>query len=366
MVLMALDHASMFIARVHSAEFWDTPLPVYPDPYWFFARWLTHMCAPGFFLLMGMGMALFADSRRQAGWSDGRVTSSFVLRGLLLILMQVTVENAAWMIGDSFAAAGFPIMRGGVPGGGSEGSLYLGVLFALGGTMIFWAFLVRVQSLLILALSLAALAATSLVMPGPGCAATLYSPLMRILFIPGHTNVLIVFYPLVPWLGVTGLGMCFARLAKAGGGRAAGVATVAGIGLLLLFPAIRAAGPIGNFNDVPSGWIGFLNVVKYPPSLSFLAVTLGINFMLIAIWPRVEATLGNRRHPLVVFGGSPLFFYLVHLWLYAALGYFFPRESSLVITIAMWLLGLAVLYPLCYWYNGFKHGTPVSSVWRLF
>lgn len=55
MVLMALDHASYFIARVHSLEFWGTALPVYPNAFWFWTRWVTHPCAPGFFFLMGIG-----------------------------------------------------------------------------------------------------------------------------------------------------------------------------------------------------------------------------------------------------------------------------------------------------------------------
>src|SRR5512143_1856798 len=68
MIFMAIDHASYFIARVHSAEFWGIALPVYPDALWFWTRWITHLCAPGFFFLMGIGMVLFADARRRAGW----------------------------------------------------------------------------------------------------------------------------------------------------------------------------------------------------------------------------------------------------------------------------------------------------------
>ena len=71
MVLMAIDHASYFIARVHSAEFWGVTLPLYPNAIWFWTRWITHLCAPGFFFLMGIGMILFAEARRQAGWEEG-------------------------------------------------------------------------------------------------------------------------------------------------------------------------------------------------------------------------------------------------------------------------------------------------------
>jgi uncharacterized membrane protein len=100
MVLMAIDHASYFIARAHSAEFWGTELPVYPDAFWFWTRWITHLCAPGFFFLMGIGMIFFADARRKAGWEESRITRFFVIRGLLLILLQLFVENPAWILGD--------------------------------------------------------------------------------------------------------------------------------------------------------------------------------------------------------------------------------------------------------------------------
>jgi hypothetical protein len=100
MVLMAIDHASYFIAQVHSAEFWGVTLPFYPDASWFWMRWITHLCAPGFFLLMGNGMALFAVSRRKARWSENRITQFFVLRGVFLILLQLFVENPAWRLGD--------------------------------------------------------------------------------------------------------------------------------------------------------------------------------------------------------------------------------------------------------------------------
>jgi uncharacterized membrane protein len=132
MMLMAIDHASYFIARVHSAEFWGMALPVYSNAFWFWTRWITHLCAPGFFFLMGIGMILFADARRKAGWEEGRITRFFVLRGFILIFLQLLVEDPAWILSDLSASPGVMVIRGGgVPGGGSEGMIYLGVLFAL-------------------------------------------------------------------------------------------------------------------------------------------------------------------------------------------------------------------------------------------
>jgi uncharacterized membrane protein len=365
MVLMAIDHASYFIARVHSVEFWGAELPVYPDAFWFWTRWITHLCAPGFFFLMGIGMILFADVRRKAGWEEGRITRSFVIRGFLLIFLQLFVENPAWMLGDLSVKRGVMLIRGGaVPGGGTEGLVYLGVLFALGGTMVFWAFMQRRSSWLIGLVSAAAIMVTQLVTPGPDHVSVLYSPLARLLLIPGHTDIWVVFYPVVPWLGVTGLGLLFGRLLRRDAHRAGRVAGWAGLGGLVLFVVFRTAGGFGNLNEVPLGWMGYLNVVKYPPSLTFLAVTLGINLVLIAAWSRVEISFRSQYHPLAVFGRVALFFYLLHLWVYNLLGLLFRGGSGLFVMYGFWLLGLVILYPFCYRYNLFKGRRPLNSLWR--
>ena len=366
MVFMAIDHASFFIARVHSAEFWGIALPVYPDVLWFWTRWVTHLCAPGFFFLMGIGMILYADARRQAGWEEGRITRFFVIRGLLLIFLQLLVEDPAWILGGSSAAPGVMVIRGGVPGGGTEGVIYLGVLFALGGVMVFWGFMRRVPFWFIGLISLVAVLVTQLVMPGPDHAATLYSPLLRLLIIPGHTNIWGVFYPVVPWLGVTGLGLLFGELLKRDTHRAARVAGWTGLGFLGVFVIIRIIGGFGNLNEVAPGWTGFLNVVKYPPSVAFLTITLGINLLLMGMWGWAELHLESRYHPLLVFGRTALFFYLVHLWFYCLLGLFFKAGSDLVTMYACWLLELVILYPFCYGFNRFKGNKSLTSLWRFF
>jgi uncharacterized membrane protein len=367
MMLMAIDHASYFIARVHSRELWGTPLPVYPDALWFWTRWITHPCATGFFFLMGIGMIFFADAHRNAGWKEGRITRSFVIRGLLLIALQLTIENGAWIVGDLSGRPGAAVTRGGpMPGGGTEGMIYLGVLFSLGGTMLFWAFMRRAPSWLVAVTSMAAVICTQSVIPGPDRTQVVYSPLVRAFLIPGHSNMLEVLYPVVPWLGVTGLGLLFGRLLQRRAQRAVQAALWTGLGLLILFAGIRVAGGFGNLNVVPTGWMGFLNVVKYPPSLAFLTVTLGINLLLITSWRWIEPGLRSPYNPLVLFGRTALFFYLLHLWIYGLLGLLFRDGSNLATMYAFWLLGLAILYPLCYWYDHFKRRKPTHSIWRFF
>ena len=78
--------------------------------------------------------------------------------------------------------------------------------------MVFWAFFRRSSPWIIGLISLGAVLVTQVVTPGVGHISTLYSPFVRLLAVPGHTDVCEVFYPVLPWLGVTGLGLLFGIL----------------------------------------------------------------------------------------------------------------------------------------------------------
>ena len=96
-VFMALDHANHFIAHKHSAgEYWTGGFPIYTDALAFITRLVTHLSAPGFFFLMGVGMVLFASSRRERGWSTLDLLKHFWIRGALLIALQILIVNRAW------------------------------------------------------------------------------------------------------------------------------------------------------------------------------------------------------------------------------------------------------------------------------
>ena len=74
-----------------------------------------------------------------------------------------------------------------------------------------------------------------------------------------------------------------------------------------------------------------------------------------------------RGSPLIVFGQTPLFFYVAHLYLLLGCAFAFFREpSSLAGMYAVWALALVALYPLCTWYRRFKLNKPPDSLWRLF
>ena len=363
---MAIDHARGFIAKNHPGEFWGRALPDYGgDALAFLTRLVTHPCAPGFFFLMGAGMALLAASRAEAGWSNGRVARHFVWRGLALILLGLVLEIPA----SSFAFANatrveFYGVR--VPGAdGSVPSLILGVLYGLGAALILGGMLVRLRPGALVGAAAACALAAQWMTPSAAQVDVPFHPLLRLLLIPGQTGPLLVVYPALAWLPCTILGMAFGRWLPDDRQTAFRRAALAGVLFLGLFVVVRAAGEIGNVVPPRPGWIGFFNVVKYPPSLTFLLLTLGVDLLVLAAFERWRVGEWSWSRPLLVFGSVPLFFFFAHLWLYAAIGRFFPAGTTFPTMYLFWLAGLVLLYWPCRWYGDFKRVRPADSLFRM-
>lgn len=376
MVLMALDHASYFVGNRHPLEFWGLPLPAYAADTtgtgWLLTRLVTHVCAPGFFLLMGASLVLFAEGRRAAGWSHGRVRRYWITRGLLLLVLQQVVENPAWLLGTLDDPTGTV-----VPGAGRGVLLHFGVLYGLGTAMLAGAVLLRAPTTLLALLAPAAVLATAALVPPAAAAAAPLSPLRLLLVTPGHSGPWQVFYPALPWAGVAVAGMVLGRALHRDPARTLGRVPWVGAGLLVAFAAVRAVpGTVGTLLNVTlppgAGWRAALAVVKYPASPVYLLLTLGIALVLLRLLGAVArrradggAASGPAHDPLLVFGQTALAFYLLHLYVYAALGLLLPGPHGLGATYAAWAAGLLPLYAACRGYRGFKARQPVTSRWRL-
>jgi uncharacterized membrane protein len=359
---MAIDHANYFVARLHpTGEFWGIPLPHYSNIAEFLTRFVTHICAPGFFFLMGIGMILFAQSRRSLGWPEKKITRHLAVRGIILILCQFFLENSAWVIG--------PVTTFDPPGGSETVWIHFGVLAALGSTMLIGTFLLRLKTSLLIGTSALILVGTQFLVPDASQASRLYSPLIRILILPGRTGIFQSFYPVIPWLGIVLLGFVFGNWLLKNKNQAYRRGFFVGSAFLVLFFIVRVWGGFGNIHPPDtSGLIPFLNVTKYPPSLAFTLLNIGLCLVILWFISRLNGTRQNSGNPLLVYGQSSLFFYILHLYLFAFVGLLFASRggSGLAVMYLVWLLVLGVLYPLCFYFRKFKRNTPVNSIWRFF
>jgi len=350
-ILMALDHANHFIAQQHSpGEYWGGPFPAYHDALAFLTRLVTHLCAPGFFFLMGVGMLLFANARRKQGWSEWAIIGHFLIRGGLLIALQLLVVNRAWELS---------------PGGWAL-ETYIGVLFALGGTMILGSLLLWLKPIYLLPLTVVLVLGTELLTPSPGEWNQTFRPLTRVLLIPGGNLELWVNYPVLPWLELVTFGIVFGYWLADDPRKAFEWALKLGAAFILAFLVLRALDGFGNIRPRSGNtWIDFLNAVKYPPSITLNLLTMGVDLVVVGLFARASEKLQRYLQPLAVFGRVPLPFYLTHLFLYAGLGLWLtPNGTSIPKMYPYWLLGLLTLYPLCLWYGQFKHRQPAKSILR--
>jgi uncharacterized membrane protein len=362
MVLMAIDHASFFIARVHPAETWGASPPYYADAAAFFTRWLTHLCAPGFFLLMGIGIVWFAESRRAAGWSQSKIARFYVNRGLALLFVQHFLENPAWILGIASMNPAIEATQAKLPG--VEGNIMLGfaVLSALGAAMIVWGIAWRAPLWVIAAVCTAAIVLTRIFVPDVSAAAQPIPFWKLIFFVPGQGGVVQNMYPWVIWLVPAGIGIAIGRVFLRRPERIASVASQCALVGVLGFALMRIAG-VGEYHHPAPGLIGWLSVTKYPPSEAFFALMLGLDLAILAAISRWPARWMSF---LEVYGRVPFFFYLAHLYAFGALSWAFSSGTSWPVMYGVWALTMIALYPACKAYARFKFAKPATSMWRMF
>ncbi|MEO5969199.1 MAG: heparan-alpha-glucosaminide N-acetyltransferase domain-containing protein, partial [Bdellovibrionia bacterium] len=356
MAFMAWDHSNFFFSKGGStvSEMWGGEFPKFDSAGIFFLRLLTLLCAPTFLFLMTTSMILFSHNRRSAGWSKAKITRYFAIRGAILVLLQFFVENPAWNIG-------FPL---------ALSQVYFGVLYMLGLMMIFCSLILELPSMYLAIMTTAAVLITPWVVPTPDLWNSNISILPRILAIPGQTPQVNVLFAPFPWLGVAGLGLLFGRLLIRVGGKAFSLLLPFGAAALGLFVCLRVlGGHYGSLNLIPiHEWWSFFYTVKYPPSIAYISLTLGLSSLMLYCFYRLEHSRFARwLTPFEILGGSALFFYVAHLFLYAFMGIFMGQKDATLLREAVgWFLGLIILIPMCNKYRQFKYLKPAESVWKMF
>ena len=134
------------------------------------------------------------------------------------------------------------------------------------------------------------------------------------------SNSMVIKYPVIPWLAVSILGWVFGRhliLFAAGQSTVSGrnVLWLCGVASLIVFAVVRGIGGYGDMSlhRADNSWQQRLHVSKYPPSLTYYSLELGILFLCLALLRTLELRIGVRENGVFyIFGQTATFFYIVH------------------------------------------------------
>jgi uncharacterized membrane protein len=349
MVLMVIDHASMAFDAHHldndSAMYADAGTIALPAAE-FFTRWMTHLCAPTFVFLMGTSLALSVERRVVKGTNAWEIDKSMLTRGLIIALLDLTLislGSAHWNFG---------------------------VLFAIGVSMICMVPLRRLPTSALLALSVGWIFLGEIVTgwfwTPPG-----NSSVLAALTVANYSaGSLVIKYPVIPWLAISVLGWIFGRhLIRFAAGQSTisgrNVLWMCGAGSLLVFAVVRGMRGYGDMflHRADNSWQQWLHVSKYPPSLTYYSLELGILFLCLALLRTLELRIGVRENGIFyVFGQTAMFFYLVHRLVFEVPATYFGLRDvdGLTATYCVSFVMLILLYPACLWYRKVKAAHPHS------
>jgi uncharacterized membrane protein len=343
MVIMALDHVSFFWNQGRAGPevaLKGFPLTQYPNGWQQLTREITHLCAPGFQLLAGLGLAISVYRRERSGGRPWSISLDMLLRGAVLFFCE-------WVLL-------------GVAVGGS--AFFFIVLSCIGSAMAIFAVARFLPGSWIAAVSFLVLLTAPLYGP-----TTVQTPAASQFLINIWTHVALsqettqwsVIYPIFPWIGFFGIGWWLGR-GYAAGTPISGAKLVTG-GLLLICAAIALRWFGGTYADrfpdgeAGPGSAGFWVLAKYPPSPVFSLLTLGGMLTMIGLLHPIDARTAPSRLArfVAVYGKTALFFYVIHFYFFASYPFATKTNSSysLAVTYLVWLGGLAILWPLCLGYG---------------
>ena len=369
MLIMLLDHVrERFFLHMQVSDPMDLS-----STSWglFLSRFAAHFCAPVFVFLTGVSAWLYAN--RSHG--EPRSARAFLIkRGLFLIALEIVVINISWM--------------------GNYHTLWLQVIWVIGLSMLTLAALINLPRAWMALLGFAIVFGHNLLTPigfqPSEWAYSLWTLLHDRGYLVSEGALRIkVSYPALPWMGVILLGYVAgpifsqklnSNLLEASQRQQ----TLLQLGLSCwgLFVVLRGFNLYGETLPWQSGahlgetLMSVFNLTKYPPSLSFLLVTLGGMFFCLVAFERYFASsgkVGGRLarvgHGLSVFGSVPMFFYILHLYvlllLYTLAKFIFGANHGEYFGVSnigwVWfiagVLAIALYYPVKRFSEYKKHST---------
>lgn len=365
MIIMALDHVRDFF---HINAFTDDPLNLSTTtPILFFTRWITHLCAPTFVFLSGVSIYLQGIRKTK------KELSGFTIkRGLWLIVFECTVMAFIVNFDPTFAV--IPLV----------------VIWVIGISMVIVGLLIHLPYKLILTIGLVIVLGHNLLdisESAPGFEGGFWLDLLHssryatYSFAPGH-NILII-YPFLPWTGLMIMGYCAGVFFTSSytPDQRRKITLRVGVSLIAFFVVLR----FSNFYGDPFPWtmqangvltfFSFMKVHKYPPSLLYMSITIGIGFILLSL---LEGIRNRFTAITTVFGRTALFYYALHfliMHIVVSILFFLKGEHtiqeaidvgriflfvipgegySLGVVYVIWATLVASLYPVCKWYDHYK------------
>jgi uncharacterized membrane protein len=361
MVIMALDHVRDFM---HTSSMIQSPTNLETTTtLLFMTRWITHLCAPTFVFLSGV--SAYISFRKVNNISESRV---FLLkRGFWLVILEFTLINFILWYDIHFRL------------------MIMEVISAIGLSFIFLSLLLKLPSRAIGIIGLVIIFTHNLLqgisLPANPILVFLSSVLFRPFMMSASQNFsFFTAYPVIPWLGIMLAGFSCGEFFELPGEKRKKIFLRLGLALLFFFSIIRYLNIYGD----PSAWsrqksalftfLSFINTTKYPPSLLFVLLFLGIMFLMLFISEKY-----NNRFTamLAVYGRVPLFYFIIHLViihsLMFAMLYLQGFGSSdllfgafnngrlktgggleLPAIYLIWLSVVLLLYPVCRWYGRYK------------
>ncbi|MEO5889604.1 MAG: heparan-alpha-glucosaminide N-acetyltransferase domain-containing protein [Ferruginibacter sp.] len=358
-VIMAIDHTRDYFH--YSSYFFDPTDPALTTAPLFFTRFITNFCAPAFSFLAGLSAFIVGKRKTPAE------LSGFLLkRGLWLVFVELIIMNFGWCFDITFRTVSFQ------------------VIWVLGISMIFLAALIHLPKKVIFIFSCLLIFGHNLLDNIRFENSILWTFLHErkpFLTTPGH--IFRVSYSIIPWVAVMSLGYCFGSFYDKTfePSKRQQLFNIIGITAIVFFLILRGINIYGDllpwkdYGILKQTIFSFFNLAKYPPSLSFLLLTLGGTFLFLANSEKLNGSIVNF---FCVFGRVPFFFYIIHIYLIHFLALLvasftvfgwqkmilpampFRVEAlkgfgfNLAIVYLIWIFVIILLYPLCKKFDTYK------------
>jgi len=371
MIIMALDHTIGAVAVNHPIEV-NLPLvtqdgkpftfpdgsklerfPGYHSPVEQWSRLITHVCAPGFQLLAGVGLAISVTRARRRGVPQCSITRDLAIRGAVLIAIEYV------LLCTFIYRAQFMFL----------------VLCCIGSCTLCFLLLRFLPKHAIGLLGLAIIALAPAYCPAEAELSSGKTYLLDIWLSFTFGGWFMVLYPILPWLGCFALGWWIGmdldeRRDEASVNRQAANLVVAGLVLFFLGFTLRWSGwayaeriPLDGAGPFD---LGFWQFAKYPPSLVFLLLTLGVLLTGMGLLRPLDL---RERVPgwcrfVSVYGRTALFYFVVHFFLLNVISFYLnitpntPNDAehrySFATAYAIWATVVLLLWPVCRAYDNLR------------